>query len=279
MLRQHLEVANANSGGQRTQGQNDLIQLSTDDSEEAQGIKHEESGLRPLYNPPLTASPGVSKAPGAPNPPTLLTLPVEIRLEILEHLLVLPPSTSPPSNKNIYSSGRAPAPVALHPAILRANHQLHAEGLPLLYERNIFLAHNAQLASLPRLQRAYGGPVLSERHAALVTRLHVCVRLDAEPGYDRARAAAQLSGKQEVVLEAWQALWRGSGPDVLRLFEGVRGVRRARVVGCVAGFEDYARWLERAMMLDVGVDVEPFFWDAVRRRPPDLGRVEMASIL
>ncbi|KAI0840132.1 hypothetical protein F5Y06DRAFT_294802 [Hypoxylon sp. FL0890] len=196
-----------------------------------------------------------------PSKPTLLTLPLEIRLEILKHLLVLPPSAPPPSQNAHYHSPQPRALRLLYPAILRCNQQLYSEGLPLLYRHNTFLAHNTLLTSLPRLRRAYD-PVVTERLSGLITRFHLCVRLDAEPGYDRAKATAQLSGKEEVVLEAWQAMWRGSGPDVLRLFEGVRGVRRAKVIGSVGGFEDYAKWLERAMMREVGATVEPFYWSA-----------------
>ncbi|KAI1398103.1 hypothetical protein F4819DRAFT_498975 [Hypoxylon fuscum] len=203
----------------------------------------------------------------ATEPPTLLTLPAEIRLEILKHLLILPSDAPPPSTNAYYHYGQPSLPSQLHPAILRANRQLHAEGLPLLYRCNTFLAHNMLLTLLPRLRRAYG-PVLSEQLANLIQRFHICVRLDAEPGYNREKATAQLTGKEEVVLEAWQAMWRGSGPDVLRLFEGVRGVRRAKVLGSIGGFEDYAKWLEHAMMCEVGTKVEPFFWDAGREAVP-----------
>ncbi|KAI0849983.1 hypothetical protein F5Y00DRAFT_47275 [Daldinia vernicosa] len=138
----------------------------------------------------------------APSP--FLALPIEIRLEIFKHLLVLPPDAPPPSQKTYYQCGQHRTPSPLHPAILRANRQLHAEALPVLYRRNTFLAHNTLLTTLPRLRRAYS-PVLSAHLAGLITRFYVCVRLDAEPGYDRAQAAMQLSNKEEVILDAWQA--------------------------------------------------------------------------
>ncbi|KAI1096798.1 hypothetical protein F5B19DRAFT_6615 [Rostrohypoxylon terebratum] len=198
-----------------------------------------------------------------PPPSTLLTLPLELRLLILSSLLILPP-TAPPASQNAFPHNPQPPSLSLlHPSILRCNQQLHAEGVPLLYAQNTYLAHPTLLLSLPRLRRSYS-PVVTQRLADLITRVHVCVRLDAEPGYDRATATAQLSGKHEVVLEAWQAMWRGSGPDVLRLFEGVRGVRRARVEGSVGGFEEYARWLERAMVREPGARVDPFCWDSAR---------------
>ncbi|KAI0119564.1 hypothetical protein F4814DRAFT_412488 [Daldinia grandis] len=138
------------------------------------------------------------------SPSPFLALPTEIRLEIFKHLLVLPANVPPPSQRTYYQSGQHQTPSPLHPAILRANRQLHAEALPLLYRRNTFLAHNTLLTTLPRLRRAYG-PVLSAHLAGLITRFYVCVRLDAEPGYGRAQVAAQLSDKEEVVLDAWQA--------------------------------------------------------------------------
>ncbi|KAI2780237.1 hypothetical protein F4815DRAFT_152681 [Daldinia loculata] len=221
---------------------------------------------------PITPSPEVKEYAVLENeheederrvPSPFLALPIEIRLEIFKHLLVLPPDAPPPSQKTYYRYGQHRTPPLLHPAILRANRQLHAEALPLLYRRNTFLAHNTLLTTLPRLRRAYD-PVLSAHLSGLITRFYVCVRLDAEPGYNRAQAAMQLSNKEEVIIDAWQAAWRGSGPDALRLFEDVRGVRRARVTGSVGGFEDYARWLEGAMMREPEVEIEPFSWDAGR---------------
>ncbi|KAI1075864.1 hypothetical protein F5B20DRAFT_368318 [Whalleya microplaca] len=214
---------------------------------------------------PLNHDPtSLSQEPSPPAPtatatsPTLLTLPLELRLEILSYLLILPSPT--PHKSTSTSTTSSPSPPTLHPAILRTNHQLHAESLPLLYRHNTFLAHTSLLTTFPRL-RSTSSPILSPHLTTLITRFRVRVRLDAAPGYDRGRATQELSGKEEVVLDAWQAVWRGSGPDVLRLFDGVRGVRRARVVGSVGGFEEYARWLEGAMMARVGERVEPFFWD------------------
>ncbi|KAI4865321.1 hypothetical protein F4820DRAFT_299024 [Hypoxylon rubiginosum] len=193
---------------------------------------------------------------GPPPPPTLVTLPPEIRHEILKHLLILPADdASSPSTKSYQQQ-----PGLLHTAILRANRLLYAEAQPLLYRNNTFLVHNTLLTDLPQLRRAYR-PVLAEDAAAQIGRFHVCVRLDAEPGYDQDAVTRHLSDREEVVLEAVQSTFQASGPEVLRLFEGVRGVRRAKVVGGLAGFEDYARWLERAMMSEVGAEVEPFCWE------------------
>ncbi|KAI8625131.1 hypothetical protein F5Y19DRAFT_272972 [Xylariaceae sp. FL1651] len=200
---------------------------------------------------------------------TILNLPYEIRLEIYAYLLAVP--SDPTANMNS-------TPTLLHPNILRACRQLHSECVPVLYGGNTFLAHTSLLTAFPSLfippchyhyytrtmMTTSYAPVRSSALAALITRFRVRVRLDAEPQFDRAAATQQLSGKTEVVLEAWQAEWRGAGPDALRLFEGVRDVRVARVVGSTGGFEAYARWLERAMMTRVGEGEEeptPYSWD------------------
>ncbi|KAI0023568.1 hypothetical protein F4780DRAFT_56128 [Xylariomycetidae sp. FL0641] len=229
-------------------------------------------------------------------PATLLTLPYEIRQEIFGYLLTLPTATlppsaspSPPASASASASARTPSPLPptrLYPAILRTSRQLHAEGVRVLYSSNTFLAHPVLLCAFPSLYNAsmpslrypcFASPSPFSPSSSfspptptphtMIRRFHVLVRLDAAPRFCARAAAAQLSGRAEVVLEAWRAAWRGAGPDALRLFEGVRGVRRARVVfgadddGEVGeAFADYARWLERAMMRRVGERVRPFAW-------------------
>ncbi|KAI0196557.1 hypothetical protein EV127DRAFT_416891 [Xylaria flabelliformis] len=212
-------------------------------------------------------------------PLTLLNLPFEIRLEIYAYLLTTPsysPRSPPKSTSNTTttpssSSSPSSAPFffqqnplyPLHPNILRTCRQLHAECVPILYTSNVFLAHTSLLTTFPSYfspsqpRKAYA-PIRSASLASLVTRYRMRLRLDAEPQFERDEATAQFSGKSEVVIEVWQAEWRGVGPDALRLFEGVRGVRMARVTGSTGGFEAYAQWLERAMMAGIGDYVKPF---------------------
>ncbi|KAI1126066.1 hypothetical protein F5Y10DRAFT_220661 [Nemania abortiva] len=240
------------------------------------------SGDDSISPPPLPSTPIESQLQH--QPPTFLNLPLEIRLEIYSYLLTaqstpsppppsLPPidTTSPtlPSSYSSSSPSLSSSSSPLHPSILRTCRQLHAECIPVLYGTNTFLAHTSLLATFPSFfapgshqqpRRAYA-PVRSPHLASLVTRYRVRVRLDAEPQFARDDVTAQFSGKAEVVIEAWQAEWRGAGPDVLRLFEGVRAVRTATVTGSTSGFEEYARWLERAMMAGVGDYVRPFAWD------------------
>ena len=88
--------------------------------------------------------------------------------------------------------------------------------------------------------------MLSAPRAALITRWYVSVRLDADARFSGAAAAAAFSGAEALEVEAWQAMFAAADHEVLRLFEGVRGVACARVRGSVA--PAYARWLEIRMM-------------------------------
>ncbi|KAI1754608.1 hypothetical protein F4782DRAFT_38243 [Xylaria castorea] len=231
---------------------------------------------------PLVSTGSQSQSQSQHQPPTFLNLPFEIRLEIYAYLLTTPsysPRSPPPSTPSS-SSSPSPAPFFLqqnppyplfHPHILRTCRQLHAEGIPVLYGSNTFLAHTSLLTTFPSFFSFFRpgpghssssyAPIRSASLASLVTRYRVRLRLDAEPQFGRDEATAQFSGKTEVVVEAWQAEWRGAGPDALRLFEGVRGVKTARVTGSTGGFEPYAHWLECAMMAGIGDYVEPFAWE------------------
>ncbi|KAI0205395.1 hypothetical protein F4808DRAFT_283011 [Astrocystis sublimbata] len=239
-----------------------------------------------------TPSPHTESEP-VHQPLTLLTLPFEIRLEIYAHLLTAPSHpliTSPPSPPDVTlpslpsparpsssSSSSSPRPSApffspqapphpLYPNILRACRQLHAECTPVLYSSNTFLAHTSLLTTFPSYfspthPRKRFAAIRSAPLASLVKRYRVRLRLDAEPQFARDAVTAQFSGKNEVVVEVWQAVWRGAGPDALRLFEGVRGVKTAKITGSTSGFEAYAHWLEHAMMADIGDYIGPFPWE------------------
>ena len=61
---------------------------------------------------------------------------------------------------------------------------------------------------------------------------------------------------EELTIEVFQAQYGSSDHKVLRLFEGVRGVKKAKVYGSVTLFPDYAKWLEDVMMMPKGFQVE-----------------------
>ncbi|GJC88191.1 hypothetical protein ColLi_11029 [Colletotrichum liriopes] len=173
-----------------------------------------------------------------------LDLPLEIRLDIYAHLLLHPPIDKLSPTR----------PVArVHPAILSASRQTHAEGTPVLYSKNMFLAHTTLLASFPRLRPWY--PPIRERSVLPhIRRFHIRVRLDCDPAFDASAAAAAFSGVDELVVEVWQAMFQGADHGTLRVFEGVRGVRDVKVYGSITGFEGYVRWLEGVMRCDAKGD-------------------------
>ncbi|RYP59669.1 hypothetical protein DL769_008433 [Monosporascus sp. CRB-8-3] len=86
-------------------------------------------------------APAPARRRGAAPPATLLTLPLELRLEIYGYLLTLPTASQRRQQQTHAEDAR------LHPAILRACRQLHAEALAFLLETNEFEAHPMLLAS------------------------------------------------------------------------------------------------------------------------------------
>lgn len=152
-----------------------------------------------------------------------------------------------------------PAPYAT--AILRTSRQIHDEATPVLYTSHIFLAHPSSLLThFPRLS-AFHAPIQHAEHSPtlrrLITRYRIQLRLDVDPKFTRDDATRHFSGVDELVVDVRQASWRGVGPDHLRLFEGVRGVKKsARVVGSTGGFEGYTRWLEGSMVAPKGARVK-----------------------
>lgn len=183
---------------------------------------------------------------------SFMTLPLEMRWEIYTYLLQLvdpinfPDGHGHPSNPKIY------------PQILSTCRQVHDEAHAMLYRLNVFTAHPSLLTSFPRLREGYGSPVSSPKMAALVRRARVRVRLDVKPRFTAAAAAEAFSGMDFVAVDVWQADYRGCGREVLELFEGVRGCRRAVVSGSTSGFSCYARWLEESMMKPLGAPGEKY---------------------
>ncbi|KAK4041815.1 hypothetical protein C8A01DRAFT_34193 [Parachaetomium inaequale] len=103
-------------------------------------------------------------------PPIFLTLPLELRLEIYTHLLVLPP---PPPRETLQTTYRcsyaaSPSPSSsrtktnskptLHPQILRVSTQTYHEALPILYSQSTFSAHPVHLTAQPTLYHPYCAP-------------------------------------------------------------------------------------------------------------------------
>lgn len=191
-----------------------------------------------------------------------LDLPLEIREQIYTYLLAnrLPDSRTPSWPDVDYP------PMTLHPAILAVSHQTHQEALPILYSQNTFRAHPTLLASFPSLYHPSPTtssqlPQLSESTCPgvrLIRRWYLRVRLDCGPFWDAEAVERSFTGAEEVTLQLWQSMFLECGNEVLRGFEGVRGVRRVRIWGSTSGMEGYLRWLEGAMRSPVGTYVAPF---------------------
>jgi len=71
-----------------------------------------------------------------------------------------------------------------------------------------------------------------------------------DAGFSKAQVSDAFSGAEELEVEVWQPMFAEADLAVLRLFEGVREVRRAKVSGCVG--RGYGAWLEGIMMADYG---------------------------
>jgi hypothetical protein len=84
------------------------------------------------------------------------------------------------------------------------------------------------------------------------------VRLDNDPNFDTEKANKAFSGVEELTIEVFQAQYGSADHRVLRLFEGVRGVTRARVYGSVVKVPRYVEWLQNAMMSPKGTEVAAF---------------------
>ncbi|PVH73866.1 hypothetical protein DL98DRAFT_563069 [Cadophora sp. DSE1049] len=163
-------------------------------------------------------------------------LPGEIRNKIYNHLLILPALSTP----------RLLGDPPLYPQILSVCRQVHEEAKQILYGCNTFLAHPNLLGGIPRL-RLYYNTIHSRSLISLIQRFHIRVCLDCDPNFSAEKAA-----------KSFTAQFGSSDYKMLKLFEGIRGVRRARVYGSVTAFPEYVEWLQDAMKTPEGVEVEVF---------------------
>ncbi|KAK4142167.1 uncharacterized protein C8A04DRAFT_38550 [Dichotomopilus funicola] len=126
-------------------------------------------------------------------PPTFLSLPVELRLEIYTHLLVLPPPPPPETLRVTYRCSYATSPSGtsptgtntkptLHPQILRVNSQTYYEALPILYGHNTFSAHPVHLTAQPTLYHPGNTGILTPAptnpNIKRIRRWHLRLRVD-----------------------------------------------------------------------------------------------------
>ena len=177
-----------------------------------------------------------------------LTLPGEIRNQIYNLLLIIPPPGVPRS----LGGGSK-----ISPQILNVCRQIYHEAIEVLYGKNTFIAHYSLLSQMPQLRR-WHDPITSPALIARIRRYHIYVRLDCDAWFTAACARDAFTGIEEFTVEVFQAQYGSSDYDVLRLFEEVRGIKRVRFLGSISGFPEYISWLQTTMMSPEGVGILPY---------------------
>ncbi|KAK3373927.1 hypothetical protein B0T24DRAFT_679311 [Lasiosphaeria ovina] len=209
-----------------------------------------------------------------PSQPSLLTLPLELRMLIYKELLIYPPLARQAERRQSRS---------IHPAILVVCVQTHDEAAPVLYGENVFHADPAALTAQPRLEPWFP-PVVEPPSSsssssssspsstassgsstlAAYTRIRrwkLQVNLDFAPDYTRDDVTAAFTSAEEldlVVCRGFSAFSGGASADALRRFEGVRGLRRARIRHSPPGYERYVGWLTAGMTMARGAVKEEY---------------------
>jgi hypothetical protein len=168
----------------------------------------------------------------------LLNLPGEILNQIYQLLLTVPP----PGTSRILG-----ADATLHPQILAVCRKVYREGREILYGSNTFIAHPSQLSYITRIRR-WSKPIRSRELIAMIRRYHIYVRPDRQVHFTAEAARDAFSGIECLTVEVLETLFEVSDIKVMKHFEKVRAVRRARIFGSVTRFQEYATWLENVMM-------------------------------
>lgn len=184
---------------------------------------------------------------------TLLMLPAELRNTIYSYILIQPSGLQ----KELSSRHRFCANV------LQTCKQINQEASPILYGQNVFAAHPSLLAELPSLLLTARPspttlpPVLLPRPLSMIRRFQIRVRLDTDPRFNRKKLQESFSHAEELEVHVFQAMYGGCDFSVLELFDQIRDVTQARVVGSI-GDGRYAAWLAASMMTPNGQDIPPY---------------------
>lgn len=189
----------------------------------------------------------------------LLSLPAELRNHLWQYLLVQTLSSSSALPAHLFPGAPESARrrTRFCANILQSCKQIHAEGTPILYGENVFLAHPSLLTALPSFlllkspNRVKLPPVLCPRVSKFIRRYFVHVRLDIDPRFSRQQVEESFAGVEELEIEVFQAMFGSCDFSNLRLFEGLRGVGKAVIYGSV-GDGRYAEWLARTIEQPVG---------------------------
>ena len=171
-----------------------------------------------------------------------LALPGEIRNAIYHLLLVLDEETRVSASRR---SAHGKSSSGLAPALLSTCRQVYTEATPFLYALNTFTAHPTLLSSFPHLLHP-SRPISNASVTKRIVRWNITVRLDVDQRFSEEDATAAFTGAEELTIRATEPAWRSAGNAALMLFQGVRGVGKARVEGSVD--REFAEGLEERMM-------------------------------
>ena len=82
--------------------------------------------------------------------------------------------------------------------------------------------------------------------------------MDNDPNYSAADVTKAFNGVEELTIDVFQAQFGSSDYEVLRLFEGVKGVKKITVMGSISAFPEYVEWLKSSITTPAGVEVVGF---------------------
>ena len=189
----------------------------------------------------------------------LLALPAELR-NCIWQLLLVQSTQGAPAIRTYISTGASETVRRSNrfcANVLKTCKTINYEATPILYGENVFRAHPSLLAALPSLLRIKLPPVTHPRVAKLIQRYYIHVRLDTDPRFSKRQVEESFTGVEELELDVFQAMYGSCDFTVLKLFEGVRGVGRARVQGSI-GDGQYANWLARTMEMPPRATPAPY---------------------
>lgn len=84
-----------------------------------------------------------------------------------------------------------------------------------------------------------------------IKRWYLNIRLDTVPRFTPSQVTASFSGCEELDVEVWEAEYGTSNLNTLRMFEGIRVVKRVKIVGNIG--EEYRTWLENCISYRLGM--------------------------
>jgi hypothetical protein len=188
----------------------------------------------------------------AQRPSAFLALPAELRNTIYALLLTAP--THVKQSRRIATRGLCSdyilPPLDLCPALLRTCRQIHNEASSVLYGANQFASHPSLLTALPYLISPRQ-PITEGPGRWKIKRWYIFLRLDVDARFNAEQLEQAFSSAEELEIEYFQPAYGYGDNSTLKLFEGIRGVGLAKVIGGSGCDAEYARSLEKMLMTPI----------------------------